>query len=84
MATKSFVKQVAQKNKNGQLINNTSIGVDFDSVVDIRSGKGNYSLAQLFDNYIDFMQNATFVYSGPTQPKNTHVGIWLDTSSKNY
>lgn len=84
MATKSFVKKVGEKAKDGSLTTPYSeFGVGFDNVVDTRSGKGNYSLAQFFDNYIDYMKNTTFVYTGKVQPKNTHVGIWIDTSSSN-
>lgn len=84
MAVKSFIKKVGQKAKDGSLtMPYSEFGVGFDNVVDTRSGKGNYSLAQFFDNYINYMNNATFVYTGKTQPTNTHVGIWIDTSSSN-
>ena len=84
MAVKSFVKKVGQKAKDGSLtLPYSEFGVGFDNVVDTRSGKGNYSLAQFFDNYMDYMKNTTFVYTGKTQPTNTHVGIWIDTSSSN-
>lgn len=84
MAVKSFVKKVGQKAKDGSLtMPYSEFGVGFENVVDTRSGKGNYSLAQFFDNYMDYMKNTTFVYTGKTQPTNTHVGIWIDTSSSN-
>lgn len=84
MAVKSFVKKVGKKAKDGSLtLPYSEFGVGFENVVDTRRGKGNYSLAQFFDNYMDFMKNTTFVYTGKTQPTNTHVGIWIDTSSSN-
>ena len=84
MAIKSFVKKVGKKAKDGSLtLPYSEFGVGFDNVVDTRMDKGNYSLAQFFDNYMDFMKNTTFVYTGKTQPTNTHVGIWIDTSSSN-
>ena len=84
MAVKSFIKKVGQKAKDGSLtLPYSEFGVGFDNVVDTRSGKGNYSLAQFFDNYMDYMKNTTFVYTGKTQPTNAHVGIWIDTSSSN-
>lgn len=84
MAVKSFIKKVGQKAKDGSLtLPYSEFGVGFDNVVDTRSGKGNYSLAQFFDNYMDYMKHTTFVYTGKTQPTNTHVGIWIDTSSSN-
>ena len=80
MAVKSFVKKVGQKAKDDSLtMPYSEFGVGFDNVVDTRKDKGNYSLAQFFD----FMKNTTFVYTGKTQPTNTHVGIWIDTSSSN-
>ena len=84
MAVKSFVKKVGQKAKDGSLtLPYSEFGVGFDNVVDTRKDKGTYSLAQFFDNYMDYMKNTTFVYTGKTQPTNTHVGIWIDTSSSN-
>ena len=84
MAVKSFVKKVGQKAKDGSLtMPYSEFGVGFENVADTRRDKGNYSLAQFFDNYMDFMKNTTFVYTGKTQPTNTHVGIWIDTSSSN-
>ena len=84
MAVKSFVKKVGQKAKDGSLtLPYSEFGVGFENVVDTRKDKGNYYLAQFFDNYMDYMKNTTFVYTGKTQPTNTHVGIWIDTSSSN-
>lgn len=84
MAVKSFVKKVGKKAKDGSLtLPYSEFGVGFENVVDTRRDKGNYSLAQFFDNYMDFMKNTTFVYTGKAQPANTHVGIWIDTSSSN-
>ena len=84
MAVKSFVKKVGQKAKDGSLtLPYSEFGVGFENVVDTRRDKGNYCLAQFFDNYMDYMKNTTFVYTGKTQPTNTHVGIWIDTSSSN-
>ena len=84
MAVKSFVKKVGQKAKDGSLtMPYSEFGVGFENVVDTRKDKDNYSLAQFFDNYMDYMKNTTFVYTGKTQPTNTHVGIWIDTSSSN-
>ena len=84
MAVKSFVKMVGQKAKDGSLtLPYSEFGVGFENVVDTRRDKGNYSLAQFFDNYMNFMKNTTFVYTGKTQPANSLIGIWIDTSSSN-
>lgn len=84
MATNTSVKKVSQKGKDGILSSPVSFGVSFDNVVDERVGKGNYSLAQLFDSYMDFIQNSNFVYSGPTTPVNAHTTIWIDTAHTNH
>lgn len=57
MAVKSFVKKVGKKAKDGSLtLPYSEFGVGFENVVDTRRDKGNYSLAQFFDNYMDFMK----------------------------
>lgn len=84
MSTSTLVKEVAQKSQEGQLQTPVQFGVKFEDVIDTRSGKGNYSLAQLFDAYIDYMKNANFVYSGDTKPVNTHMSLWIDTSITNH
>lgn len=83
MAEKKLVRQVTVKGEDGQLGNPYSIGATFEEIVDTRAGKGNYSLAQFFDNYIDFMNSTNFVAYGDTKPANTHARLWIDTSSSN-
>lgn len=81
--SQTLVKEVALKDKSGQLQTPVQFGVDFDDVVDTRIGKGGYSLAQLFDAYIKYMNNANFIYSGTDKPTNAHVSLWIDTGSSN-
>lgn len=81
--SKNLVTQVAQKQDDGTLALHSTFGADFSNVVDNRAGKNNYTLDQFFDNYMNFMNNATFVYSGPDQPSNPHIGLWFDTSVSN-
>ena len=83
MAEKKLVRQVTVKGEDGQLGNPYSIGATFEEIVDTRAGKGNYSLAQFFDNYVDFMNSTSFIAYGDTKPTNTHVRFWIDTSSSN-
>lgn len=83
MATTNYVKQVSVKQDNGSLGSAYKIGAGFSDIVDTRADNGNYTLEQFFDNYISFMKNTTFVYTGTTVPTNTHVGIWIDTSVNN-
>lgn len=84
MAQKNLVNQVGVKSDTGEMGSYYSFGATFSEIVDTRTNKGNYSLAQFFDNYMSFMKNTTFVYTGKTTPKNTHVGIWIDTNKTNH
>ena len=83
MAETNLVKQVAVKQEDGSLGSYVKLGASFEEIVDSRRDKGNFSLAQFFDNYMDFMKNTTFVYSGPNKPENNHIGFWIDTSKTN-
>lgn len=83
MAQTNLVKEVAIKQNDGTLGSYYKIGGSFSEIVDTRTGKGNYSLAQFFDNYLNFMKNTTFVYAGVDKPANTHIGLWLDTGHSN-
>lgn len=83
MASKKIVQEIYEKGDDGLLSNAYKIGASFKEVVDSRSGKGNYSLEQFFDNYVEFMKNSQFVYMGATKPQNSHVVIWLDTNKTN-
>lgn len=84
MAEQNLIREVAVKQDDGTMGSYTKIGSTFSEVVDTRSGNGNYSLAQFFDNYLDFMNNTTFVYTGTDTPSNSHVGFWIDTSKTNH
>lgn len=79
----NLVNQVLKKNDKGEPEGPYNFGTDFNNVIDTRIGKSGYTLAQFFDNYEAFMKNTTFVYSGENNPKNTHIGIWIDTSVTN-
>ena len=81
MTTKNLVKQVREKQEDGSMGSPYDIGSSFGNIVDDATG---YSLAQFFENYMSFMQNTTFVYSGKTTPKNSHIGIWIDTNKPAY
>ena len=85
MATnKTVVKRVVQKTETGMITDDMDIGVDFDSVVDTRSDKGNHSLSQFFDNYVEFSENYDFMYRGTSQPTNKNAWIGMDTNQNNY
>lgn len=83
MAQLNLVNQVGVKNDSGEMGAFQNIGTSFANIIDTRTNRGNYSLEQFFDNYMNFLKTATFIYSGPTQPTNTHIGIWLDTNKTN-
>lgn len=75
----ALVKTVAVKNEEGTLGNDYKFGTTFEEVIDGRASKGGYSLAQFFDNYMDFMNNSFFVYRGENEVTNTKMGVWIDT-----
>lgn len=83
MAEKILVNQVYEKDDQGVLQGPYNSGASFENIVDTRQGQEGYTLAQFFDNYIKYMQNTTFVYTGENTPKNSHIGIWIDTNSSN-
>lgn len=82
MATKQLIKDVYLKGEDGQISSPVKIGTTFKEIVDDRSTKGNYTLEQFFDNYLEFMQNGKFIYYGSDTPKNHNVALWIDTSGK--
>lgn len=84
MAEATVVREVYVKQEDGSISSPHAIGSSFQNIIDDRPGQDGYTLAQFFDNYKDFMRNTTFVYTGPVKPTNTHVGIWIDTSSSNF
>lgn len=85
MATQKdrVVYGIQEKLENGALGSMNRIGSTFEYVIDDRTGKGNYSLAQLFDSYMAFLEGADFIYYGSEKPSNTHTRIWIDTSQSN-
>lgn len=80
---KTFVKELVQKQDDGNLTDYVSFGTDFENIFDTRAGKANYSLAQFFDNYLAFLNNYKYVAYGPSQPSNKRAIIWIDTSTDN-
>lgn len=82
-AQKTLLQDVSIKRDTGDLSSPTPVGVTFDNVIDSRAAKGNYTLAQFLDSYLEFMQGADFIYHGSVKPTNTHVKLWLDTSTTN-
>lgn len=85
MATKpqDILFDIWTKNDVGEIQKVIDAPSTFETTVDTRANKGNYSLAQFFDHYIEFMQNADFIYYGAEKPANVHNRIWIDTSKTN-
>lgn len=78
-----IANEVATKRDTGDLSEFTPFGATFETTIDIREGQGNYSLAQLFDSYIDYLKTADFLYYGTEAPVNNHNRIWIDTGHTN-
>lgn len=84
MATSNLVSKLTVKKEDGNLDREIKqFGVTFKNVIDDRGSKGNYTLAQFFDNYDAFMKNSFFVYRGDTEPVNTRIALWIDTDHTN-
>ena len=77
------LQNVAVKQDTGDVGTPVPISATFENVIDNREGKGNYTVAQLFDAFMDFITNADFVYYGAEPPANEHMRIWIDTAHKN-
>lgn len=81
--TLPLVRKIAVKQDDGTLGADSTIGAIFTDVVDAeRVGATGYSLDQFIDSYLKFMDETTFVYSGNETPTNTHIGLWIDTGTK--
>lgn len=53
----------------------------FSEIVDSDTG---YSLVDFLNSYLSFLKESTFTLVSGTQPENTHIGLWVDTSSNNF
>ena len=82
--SKTVINKVVQKTPTGEPSGDINFGVDFENVIDVRKDKGNHSLAQFFDNYVEFMDNYTFIAKGPAKPTNKRALVWIDTAHNNY
>lgn len=82
-AQKTLLRDVSVKRDTGDLTSPVYVGTTFEDTIDSRRGKTPYTLAQFFDHYLNFMQNADFIYYGSVKPTNNHVKLWLDTSTNN-
>lgn len=80
--TMPLVRKIAQKQEDGTLGQDNTIGAIFTDIVDAeRVGATGYSLDQFIDSYIAFMTSAPFIYSGNEEPDNSHIALWIDTQT---
>lgn len=82
MADSHLITQAFVKKDNGSLEGPTKFGASFSEIVDTRKD-AKYTLAEFFDNYLNFMNNTTFVYQGNSEPQNHKIGLWIDTGHGN-
>lgn len=83
---KILVNQLYEKNNQGEISNAHKIGASFENVIDTRQGRTPYTLAQIIDNYMEFMDKNAFVYYQDgikDSPTNSHIKIWIDTNEGN-
>lgn len=81
--SKEILSDLSIKSDVGELGTPIPISSTFDTIVDTRAENSGITLAQFFDNYKKFLENADFIYYGDIAPKNTHSRIWIDTSKSN-
>lgn len=79
---KTLITNVAQKTSTS-LSDPYETGASFENVIDTRKDGNKYTLAQFFDNYVSFMKEASFIYTGSEKPKNNHIKVWIDTGTNN-
>ena len=81
-STMPLIRKVAEKQTDGTLGNDNTIGATFEDVVDAeRIGATGYSLDQFIDSYLAFMAANPFTYVGNEEPDNTHIALWVDTGT---
>lgn len=81
-STMPLVRKIAEKQQDGTLGQDSTIGAVFTDVVDAeRVGATGYSLDQFIDSYLAFMQTYPFTYVGNEEPDNHHVYLWVDTQT---
>ncbi len=79
-STMSLVRKIAEKQQDGTLGQDQTIGAVFTDVVDgERVGATGYSLDQFIDSYMAFMAANPFTYVGNEEPLNHHIALWVDT-----
>lgn len=81
-AQQEFLQSVSVKNKTGEFDPPVLVGASFDNVVDTRKDKAPYTLAQFYDNVMEFFQRNAYVFYGDKEPINDHTKIWIDTSGE--
>lgn len=82
-AQQEFLQSVSVKNVSGELNSPVLIGASFENVIDTRENKVPYTLAQFYDNVMEYFNRTHYLYYGKTEPNNTHNKIWIDTSETN-
>ena len=83
-STQTIIRKGAVKSPTGSLTRRRNIGASFSDILDVdRDSATNISLDMFFDNVMAFFNEAPFIYYGRTEPTNSHVMIWVDTSTDN-
>lgn len=57
------------------------IGALFENIIDTESG--GITLKQFFDAYLSFIEEVNLFHYGNSEPTNSHMQIWIDTSETN-
>lgn len=82
-AQTEFLQSVSVKNSAGDFNSPVLIGASFENVVDTRENRIPFTLAQFYDNVMEYFNRTHYLYYGKTEPNNAHNKIWIDTSLTN-
>lgn len=79
--TKKVITKVVEKlDEDGTLGDDYGFLNDFSSIVD---GETGFTLSEFLDNYLRYMRENNFTLVSAEEPQNTHIKIWIDTSTTN-
>lgn len=82
-AQREVLQSVSVKQEGGEFGLPILVGASFENVVDTREDKPPYTLAQFYDNVMEFFTRNHYLYYGDKAPINAHNKIWIDTSKTN-
>ena len=78
--TKKVIHKVVEKTGDDTFGEDYAFINTFENIVDEDTG---CTLSQFLDNYLQFLQENVYTQVSDSEPVNSHVKIWIDTSITN-